>query len=94
MVESAAYGVVLREALDASMHAVTLQLHQHVYHPPNSPPREGGRSPPLASLLPQMKALVGDLLPEKTAGSAHFKTLAAGPLLDSLCFAVLDAREN
>ena len=50
------------------------------------------RCPPLASLLPQIKAISTSLLPGDPRGSVDVaRDLLGGPLLEALCTAVVDA---
>ena len=81
------------------MRILTEHLHSRVYFTshPYSPSRETNRTPPLASLLPQVKAAMAELLPESLdgkeggVGGMNYKVIASGPLLDSLGVSVLNA---
>lgn len=53
------------------------------------------KTPPLASILPQLKSLSGKLLPE-TADAVNpydLKSLTSGPLLESFCMTIFDAED-
>jgi hypothetical protein len=53
------------------------------------------KTPPLASILPQLKSLSGRLLPD-TADAVNpydLKSLTSGPLLESFCMTIFDAED-
>jgi hypothetical protein len=54
------------------------------------------RAPPLASILPQLKALAARFLPDNvdTPMTSEIRNLSYGPLLDSFCLSLFDAEEN
>lgn len=98
ILESEGYQIVFTEAVDTSFNFVMQQLRTQVFFPTNLilESGEGGRAPPLVSLLPQIKSVVSEILSDDLDNkvAAHHKTLAVGPLLDSLCVAILDAVER
>ena len=49
------------------------------------------RTPPLASLLPQIKAVANRLLPGEEVSLDVVRDLVSGPYLDTLCTAVFDS---
>jgi hypothetical protein len=53
------------------------------------------KSPPLASILPQLKSLSARLLPEtaEAVNPYDLKSLTSGPLLESFCMTIFDAED-
>lgn len=101
ILECEAFAIVYKEAVDSSMGFVQSYLLSHVFFPQLDAMQsdgEPGRTPPLASLLPQLKSAVNELLPdqgdERGGRALHFRTLGQSPLLESLCMAVLDAKAS
>ena len=92
-----------REAADTTFRHVFDILYKTVYAPQGHTPSSSAtlRAPPLASLLPQVKAIASNLLPtvgavgegrEDSFGmvSAEVKEISSGPYLESFCIAILD----
>lgn len=92
--ESPNFAAAIVEATDACYRLTFEQLRRNVFTFDNI--GESGsnlgqlRTPPLASLLPQVKAIASSFLPNDVR-SVDIKELFSGPILESLCVAVFDA---
>lgn len=100
MLESPAFGTVYGEGVDTCFQLVQDSLHKAVFAPP-APASPGHlRAPPLASILPQVKAVATKLLPTTltpslggdgaVALSADVKAISSGPYLEAFCIAIFD----
>ncbi|KAJ1407749.1 Peroxin-3 [Ochromonadaceae sp. CCMP2298] len=89
LLESPAFSTVYTEAVDCTFKIVLDSLR------PAFASEGQARTPPLASLLPQIKAVAGKLLPTASAGhggvSAEVKEISQGPYLEAFCIAIFDA---
>lgn len=63
---------------------------------PASSAQVGLKTPPLASILPQLKSLAAKLLPEsaETVNIYDIRAISTGPLLESFCMTIFDAEEE
>jgi hypothetical protein len=90
--------LVYGESVDAIFRSISDQVRKAVFQPENNPGSHSNtlRTPPLASLLPQMKVISTRLLPEDLDDdSIELKhILSSGPLLDSFCLSLFDAEET
>lgn len=101
VVESPMFRVALAEALDVCFEAVSMDLRQSVFGSTNNGGNVSLRAPPLASLLPQLKAVAtriidvsepaGDLaavLPER---NTFWREIVEGATLEELCIHIFDS---
>ena len=93
IVDSHVFQSIFSEAINTSFKHVNLDLRQDTFSADS--PAAGGanqyRTPPLASLLPQIKAIASRMLPGANEGlTSVVKEVAAGPILNALCEAVFD----
>lgn len=97
--ESPMFAAALIEVVDACFRIVVEQLRVNVFSP-DSQGQEASwlpmKTPPLASLLPQLKAASFLLLPNSPKQSpmtidANIRSIISGHVLDSLCMSVFDA---
>lgn len=96
VIESHAFEVVFAEAMDQCYRITQDHLSRLYNTEPHSPGMDmSSRSPPLASLLPQLKNLSSRLLPDSanTAMTPDIKQVSSGALLDSLCISIFDSDE-
>jgi hypothetical protein len=84
------------EALDAAFRVVFESLRRNVFTSDNPASHDALRTLPLASLLPQIKAIAARLLPASldTVVSPEVRDISSGPCLDSFCIAVFDAPDS
>lgn len=98
VIDSPLFLVAFSEAIDTSFKHIFDCLQKHVFSPDsNSGSSEfyQERSPPLASLLPQLKAISARLLPaDPDTISYEVKDVSNGIALDNLCLAVFDAESS
>lgn len=98
MIESPVFSVVYTECVDAAFRSINTQLRRYVFSPEHSPGPDGGglRTPPLASILPQLKSLAVRLLPDNAdqIDMTEVKNISMGPLLDSFCMTIFDAEDS
>lgn len=83
------------EVNDSCFHLVMEMLRQNIFAPESQGVHGESawtqlRSPPLASLLPQIKATAAALVPSAQS-SVSVHDLVSGPILDSLCISVFDS---
>lgn len=107
LLESPAFHTVYTEALNRCFQQIHSELYRTIFFPEaRSPGQHALRAPPLASLLPQIKAIATKLLPgesEAVGGGAvganggaaveiseEIRELVSGPYLDAFCMAVFD----
>lgn len=119
LVESPNFQAVYIESIDSCFRIMFGHLRQAIFLPAeatagassapanaDSPAGRGLRTPPLASLLPQVKSVALNLLPaglqlmeaEDVGGRAsdsivtpEVKEIASGPFLEAFCIAIFDA---
>ena len=66
-------------------------LQRQVFYPDSPVGVSEGRTPSLASLLPQLKLIALRLVPKEGSGVTSFaKEIASGPALESLCHSLLE----
>ena len=66
-------------------------LQRQVFYPDNPMGVSEGRTPPLASLLPQLKLIALRLVPREGSGVTSLaKEFASGPALEGLCHSLLE----
>ena len=93
------FNVALKESIDICFKRHMELLRQDVFSIiPGAPggssyPSKVGNfsSPPLASLLPQLKSLASSLLPLEGVGY-EISDIYAGPAIDSLCVSIMDSK--
>ncbi len=88
---------VYSESVDACFRVIFEHLRRGAFMS-DSPTTSSGsgaahKSLPLASLLPQIKAVAAKLLPSSmdSVVSAEVRDISSGPGLDSFCIAIFDA---
>ena len=95
IIESPMFNVALKEAIDICFKRHMELLRQDVFSiiPGGSLTSKVGNfsSPPLASLLPQLKSLASSLLPLEGVGY-EISEIYAGPAIDSLCVSIMDSK--
>lgn len=94
------FASVFSEAADTCLRSVICHLKANAFTVPDSEDdeeelsldRETYRSPPLASLLPQLKGAALKLLPSdpSAAISADVREMLSSPALDTLCVSLFD----
>lgn len=97
IVDSHVFQSIFNEAVSSAFKHVNQSLRDDVFSA-ESPVTGGGtqrytnyRTPPLASLLPQMKSIAARMLPDiHKELTAEAKAIADGPILNALCEAILD----
>lgn len=96
IVDSHVFQSIFNEAVSSAFKHVNQCLRDDVFSA-DSPTSGGGqrytnyRTPPLASLLPQMKSIAARMLPDVDKElTAEAKAIADGPILNALCEAILD----
>lgn len=97
IVDSHVFQSIFNEAVSSAFKHVNQSLRDDVFSG-ESPVTGGGtqrytnyRTPPLASLLPQMKSIAARMLPDiHKELTAEAKAIADGPILNALCEAILD----
>jgi hypothetical protein len=105
IVESPVFMVVYGETLDTSYRLCYDYLRKFIFqHDPStaSPGFEGVstahlKSPPLASILPQLKSISIRFVPDSSHDlplSNDIRNISSGPLLDSLCINIFDAEDE
>ncbi len=95
------FQVVYLETVEACYRLCYDHLRKIIFQPEASPthmydPSPTFRSPPLASILPQLKSIANRLLPDSpdTPLNSDLRNLSSGTLLDSLCISIFDAEEG
>ena len=74
---------------------IHLMLQRQVFYPDSPMGVREGKSPPLASLLPQLKLVALKLLPKEGSGITSLaKEVASGPALEGLCQSLLERTET
>ena len=93
IVDSHVFQSIFSEAVNTSFKHVNLGLRQDTFGSESLAAGASGlyRTPPLASLLPQIKAIASRMLPSANEDlTSLVKEVAAGPILNALCEAVFD----
>ena len=86
VIESPMFATAYREVVDSAYHVVLERLIQTIY------PSNSRQSPPLASILPQVRSAGDMILPNASAvDGSHLRSLVSGPILDSFTISVFDA---
>jgi hypothetical protein len=90
--ESPSFESALLEVSDICYGICYDQLRRNVYTFEHGAGAASARtnSPPLASLLPQIKAIASSLLPNDLR-SVDIREISSGPILEALCVSVFDA---
>ncbi len=93
IVDSHVFQSIFSEAVNTSFKHVNRSLREDTFGA-DSPVAGAAnlyRTPPLASLLPQVKAIASRMLPSANEGlTSVVKEVSAGPILNALCEAVYD----
>lgn len=92
IVESPMFVTVFSEATDICFKRIFDNLKRNIFADTTDYTSSGTslRSPPLASVLPQLKAICSRLLPDDTI-CPDVKEIYSGPSLDALCISIFDA---
>ena len=90
VVESPMFRAVMVESLDLCFQLVMQNLKSCVFTVENPANHAPLKTPALASVLPQIKAVAARLLPTEGA-SVHIRDVVSGPYMDALCTAVFDS---
>jgi len=92
VVESPMFVTVFSEATEICFKRIFDNLKRNIFADTSDYSSSGSslRSPPLASVLPQLKAICSRLLPDDTI-CPDVKEIYSGPSLDALCVSIFDA---
>lgn len=92
VVESPMFVTVFSEATEICFRRIFENLKRNIFADTSDYTSSGNslRSPPLASVLPQLKAICSRLLPDD-AICPDVKEIYSGPSLDALCVSIFDA---
>lgn len=96
VLDSPKFETVFSEACDSVFRKVLEALRRNVFSPESLSSNSSQRrmSPPLASVLPQVKAIAEHMLPGKLEPlPQEAKDIIAGTALDTLCVALFDSPE-
>lgn len=93
------FQAAVTESLNSCFKIVLTQLRRNAFVPEtNLSSHSSLRSLPLASLLPQVKAVASRLLPISAVQSdgltAELKEISSGPLLDGLCISIFSSQDS
>ena len=93
------FHAAVSESLNSSFKIISSQLRKNVFVPASNPTSHATlRTLPLASLLPQVKAIAARLLPSQSPSSAasaalppELKEISSGPIIDGLCISIFNS---
>jgi hypothetical protein len=91
VVESPMFAAVFSEAVDTCFKLIYENLKRNVFYPDNPAGHLQQRTPPLATLLPQLKATTARLMPSTDVLSAEVREIRSGTALDTLCIFLFDS---
>ena len=101
------FHAAVSESLNSSFKIISSQLRKNVFVPASNPTSHATlRTLPLASLLPQVKAIAARLLPSQSPSSSssaaaaaaasaalppELKEISSGPIIDGLCISIFNS---
>ena len=100
LAESPMFHAAVSESLNSSFKIISSQLRKEVFVPASNPTSHATlRTLPLASLLPQVKAIATRLLPSQSPSSTstaavlptELKEISSGPIIDGLCISIFNS---
>jgi hypothetical protein len=87
------FAEVFNEATNTCFRLIYEGLRRNIFSPENPAGHVQARTPPLASLLPQLKASAAKLVPSDSSLCHEVREIAAGPALDTLCIYLFNSPE-
>eukprot|EP01041_Mallomonas_annulata_P002731 gene2731-5379_t len=98
IVELPMFRASIAEAMECCFEHIFLDLRRNVFAPGNPAGHVSMQTPPLAALLPKMKAVASRLTDAETSAGTHpqpvWRALASGVQLEELCEGIFDSLAN